>query len=372
MRPRLHSGLFWLLALFALNQAQAQTPNPADGIQKLCKNTRDLIDCAQGENKRVSDQNLCALEKAFPLDQKIASMVKKIRSDIKSGNNPSIESKQDLEELANAVTEHARPDPKQKNPLALSIDRLAQNYPNPTLRNLKQTPYIHDLMSFLQQTDTGKKITECFKKDADPTFFEPGYEILSPSEAKLKYGEDFSKTTMQFINIKPKGSQKRKRLIVFNTEIPPIEASLLLIHEMQHGCDAKSFFASCSTQKNTCDRDRIGLEAKGYFVAQTLFKELAKADPGMVCNQAYVSPFLGNQVVTLADYYYFIEKNIDSGEFSKWQAIHYIEKGFYNFDSVMEWSPGSPFGFKLKPEVLMNVLNTMKSFKKSMNHQPIR
>ncbi|NDG84462.1 MAG: hypothetical protein EBX52_05405 [Proteobacteria bacterium] len=259
--------------------------------------------------------------------------------------------------------------------LEVAVRNLQKKYPTRSSRAASAESYLADLEKVLTLTDSGKRLLACFKAPADPTVFKSGHQYLSPREAAAIYGYKGA-GTMSYVGLKDR-SGKRTKSIIYDLDSSPLVALFLLAHEMQHGCDAESVARNAdqwratvktgseSAGKRTYDLNALSLEARGYLAAELTFEEFAKKIPHQVCNQAYVSSFYDGEVLTLADYYGYIQNTIESGEFSRWQALDYAESGLYDFDSVLEQGvSGAPLlKSSVKSKVTHEVQKALSEFK---------
>ncbi len=377
-------------------------PSYGDTIADYCKAARKIGTSFDPSDKKTAEKNLCNLEAKYSDNTTLLSLTKTALDALKKGTDANDATYQkSLQMLADSINNTVRPSQETADPLATKLNAFVNAYSSDQSRITNSDQYLRDLLDLIKKTKIGARNFECFNKDSDPTTFLHGAKIITKEEyLKQNPKIDPRSFTMEFMNKTDPTSGKIQKLIAFDPMLPPIEAALDVIHEMQHGCDAEALNQKCSAnlkrasqdyknaksagiknlsafekklqeEDKNCDEFRVAFEAKGYLSGAAGMKEFAKVDPSLVCNESYVSGFLGNQVVTLADYHSFVEQNADSGAFSQWQALKYVDQNMYKFENVLtvetnKSDPDEPVSFVLHPELLKMVQSTVKAFKKEI------
>jgi|GEM_PF-6427604 len=370
MRPSLQPILNLFLLLSGLTLAvPAFSGTPID---LSCPQSRSLRHPDSGET--AMNYHLELLKDRFSSHPSIVRLANQMIKEPKSSQTYAAHA-QTLAILISGSRKESSAPARSKFPsLDNAVRSLLKKYPDRASRAAAPRDYLSDLEQVLALTESGNRVLRCFKAPANPERFREGYQYLSPEEANRVYGYGGA-GTLSYVGMKDRTGMRTKS-IIYDLDSSPLVSLFLLAHEMQHGCDADAAALSAEQwrrarkegngtseakrdAKRDYDESALILEARGYLAAQKTFEEYAKKVPALVCNEAYVSSFFEGEVITLADYYGYIQSTIQSGEFSRWQGLDYSKTGLYHFESILEHT-GNPQEPALKAGIRARLIGAVQ------------
>ncbi|MBI2519074.1 MAG: hypothetical protein HYV97_01595 [Bdellovibrio sp.] len=375
---------------------QYETTENANRIYPLVRNVIDIL--------RTLPENLNTDDDVFYLDPK-----KKVEKE---------KLKNALNQLANAIMIEKR---KSSNitvpgPLRERLHDLMERFGKDSAmaaaakaRNLDEyrQNYLTAMIDTLKLTPEGRKAVDCWQSFREDPFV--GDEFVAPPPgavggitAMFVTREAKNRNTLPLIREKkyftPPNDGKRRYIkrIIFNPDSDPIEILHTLEHEMQHSCSVKedlklrdayidqedilrhkqetccpdnNITPACSTCfqseqakldqiKRARDQDAIVDECRAYSSQVQFYKEIAQADPGLVCNYHYSSAAFNDQIVSSAQFQAATETMLNEGSFALLMGRDYsLTKGstLLPQNLFLDFTPGGPSPTQLRPELIIKL-----------------
>ncbi|HAZ11323.1 MAG: hypothetical protein A2X86_20405 [Bdellovibrionales bacterium GWA2_49_15] len=267
--------------------------------------------------------------------------------------------------------------------------------------------YLTAMIDTLKLTAEGRKAVDCWQNFRDDPFV--GAEFVAPPPgavggitAMFVARDAKNSSTLPLIQeekyFTPPNDGKRRYIkrIIFNPDSDPIEVLHTLEHEMQHSCSVKEdtklrdayldqenivrrrqetccpdnnitpACAACFQAeeakldqiKRARDQDAIVDECRAYSSQVQFYKEMAQADPGLVCNYHYSSTAFSNQVISSAQFQSATEKMLTEGTFALLMGRDYsMTKGstLLPQNLFLDFARGGPPPTQLRPELILKL-----------------
>ena len=269
--------------------------------------------------------------------------------------------------------------------------------------------YLKAMMDTMNLTQEGRKALACWQNFREDPFV--GEEFVAPPPGAVggitamfvardaKHSNKLSVIQeSKYFTPPDDGKRRYIKRIIFNPDSDPIEILHTLEHEMQHSCHLKEYTKikdayldqeeilrkkqeSCCPDNNltptctTCfqaeqlkldlikrERDQDGIvdECRAYSSQVQFYKEIAQADPGLVCNYHYSSGAFNNQVISSAQFQAATEKMLRDGTFALLMGRDY---SMTNGSSLLpqnlfsDFKPEGPPPTQLRPELIVKLRN---------------
>lgn len=262
---------------------------------------------------------------------------------------------------------------------------------------------LNRMMDTLRMTEAGKKALKCWENKPGAPVVGDEFVVAPPGGNTAMYvtvNTALYEEHDVLLSTGKKPSKPKKgeaptfvRRILINPDSDPIELLHTLQHEMIHSCGAahdcktntdyqKEYAASQARSAACCpgdkptpecmacydkeekhmasfnrskDQDGLVDECRAFSAQVEFYKELAAADPGLVCNHQYRSGFYDNQIVSSGQYQAGSEKYLREGDFGLIVGRAYsIPKGapLNPRNLFSDYVPGGPPPTKLRPELV--------------------